>query len=314
MMLKYSRKLTVLFGVLALMLIIASGCSSGQKENSGASQGEGREIKHELGTAHISGTPKRVVVLENSFVDAVTKLGVKPVGIADDKKKDMIEKLVGEPIEYTSVGTRSEPNLEIISSLKPDLIIADAERHKNVYRDLKGIAPTIVLKSREATYQETIDGFQTIAKALNKEKEGKKDLADHQKQMNSLKSKLPKKENRTILLGVARTDSFNVHTSSSYDGEIMAILGFKHALQSKEAYKDVSLEQLSEINPDILFVSSNEGHTIVDDWKSNPIWKNLKAVKNGQVYNADRDLWTRFRGISSSEKLSKDLIQKVYGK
>lgn len=193
-MLKYSRKLTVLFGVLALMLIIASGCSSGQKENSGASQGEGREIKHELGTAHISGTPKRVVVLENSFVDAVTKLGVKPVGIADDKKKDMIEKLVGEPIEYTSVGTRSEPNLEIISSLKPDLIIADAERHKNVYRDLKGIAPTIVLKSREATYQETIDGFQTIAKALNKEKEGKKDLADHQKQMNSLKSKLPKKK------------------------------------------------------------------------------------------------------------------------
>lgn len=94
----------------------------------------------------------------------------------------------------------------------------------------------------------------------------------------------------------------------------MRILGFKHAPQSKEAYKDVSLEQLSEINPDILFVSSNEGHTIVDDWKSNPIWKNLKAVKNGQVYDADRDLWTRFRGISSSEKLSKDLIQKVYGK
>jgi len=313
-MLTYSRKLYVLFGILAVILIIASGCSTGQKENSETSQGEGREIKHELGTAHVKGTPKRVVVLELSFLDAVTKLGVKPVGIADDKKKNMIEKLVGGPIEYTSVGTRSEPNLEIISSLQPDLIIADAERHKNVYRDLKEIAPTVVLKSREATYQETIDGFQTIAKALNKEKVGKQGLAEHQKQMDGLKSKLPKNEKRTILLGVARTDSFNIHTSSSYDGEIMEELGFKHAVQSKEAYKDVSLEQLSEINPDFLFISSNEGHTIVDDWKNNPIWKNLKSVKNGQVYEADRDLWTRFRGISSSEKLSKDLIQKVYGK
>lgn len=78
-----------------------------------------------------------MVVLELSFLDAVHNLGITPVGIADDNKKDMIKKLVGSSIDYTSVGTRSEPNLEVISSLKPDLIIADAERHKNIYKQLK---------------------------------------------------------------------------------------------------------------------------------------------------------------------------------
>ncbi len=57
------------------------------------------------------------------------------------------------------------------------------------------------------------------------------------------------------------------------------MLGFTHAVKSNEAYQEVSLEQLSKIDPDILFISANEGKTIVDEWKTNPLWKNLKAVK-----------------------------------
>ena len=38
-------------------------------------------------------TPKRVVVLEYSFVDALVALDVKPVGIADDNKNRIIKPL-----------------------------------------------------------------------------------------------------------------------------------------------------------------------------------------------------------------------------
>lgn len=312
----YSNKLIAIMSVLLLACLIVSGCSSSQNNNgSGESKSKDSRVIHdEEGKTTVSGTPKRVVVLELSFLDAVRNLGITPVGIADDNKKDMIKKLVASSIDYTSVGTRSEPNLEVISSLKPDLIIADAERHKNIYKQLKQIAPTIELKSREATYDETIDSFTTIAKALNKEDEGKEKLAEHKKVINDLKAELPKDENRNIVLGVARADSFQLHTSSSYDGEIFKMLGFTHAVKSDNAYQEVSLEQLSKIDPDILFISANEGKTIVDEWKTNPLWKNLKAVKNGQVYDADRDTWTRFRGIKSSETSAKDVLKKVYNK
>lgn len=312
----YSNKLIAIMSVLLLACLIVSGCSSSQNNNgSGESKSKDSRVIHdEEGKTTVSGTPKRVVVLELSFLDAVRNLGITPVGIADDNKKDMIKKLVASSIDYTSVGTRSEPNLEVISSLKPELIIADAERHKNIYKQLKKIAPTIELKSREATYDETIDSFTTIAKALNKEDEGKEKLAEHKKVINDLKAELPKDENRNIVLGVARADSFQLHTSSSYDGEIFKMLGFTHAVKSDNAYQEVSLEQLSKIDPDILFISANEGKTIVDEWKTNPLWKNLKAVKNGQVYDADRDTWTRFRGIKSSETSAKDVLKKVYNK
>lgn len=313
----YPNKFIAIISVLLIACFIISGCSSSQ-DNSGSKSGskskDSRVIQHEDGKTTVTGTPKKVVVLELSFLDAVYNLGITPVGIADDNKKDMIQKLVGSPIDYTSVGTRSEPNLEVISSLNPDLIIADAERHKNIYKQLKQIAPTIELKSREATYDETIDSFNTISKALNKEKEGKEKLADHTKVIDDLKAELPKDEDRSIVLGVARADSFQLHTSSSYDGEIFSMLGFTHAVKSDNAYQEVSLEQLSKIDPDILFISANEGKTIVDEWKKNPLWKNLKAVKNGQIYDADRDIWTRFRGIKSSETSAKDVLKKVYNK
>lgn len=313
----YPNKFIAIISVLLIACFLISGCSSSQ-DNSGKKAGskskDSRVIQHEDGKTTVTGTPKRVVVLELSFLDAVYNLGITPVGIADDNKKDMIQKLVGGSIDYTSVGTRSEPNLEVISSLKPDLIIADAERHKNIYKQLKQIAPTVELKSREATYDETMDSFKTISKALNKEKEGKEKLTDHTKVINDLKAELPKDEDRGIVLGVARADSFQLHTSSSYDGEIFSMLGFTHALKSDNAYQEVSLEQLSKIDPDILFISANEGQTIVDEWKKNPLWKNLKAVKNGQIYDADRDIWTRFRGIKSSETSAKDVLKKVYNK
>ena len=42
---------------------------------------------------------------------------------------------------WTSVGTRSQPSMEVIAGLKPDLIIADTSRHRAVYDQLRKIAP-----------------------------------------------------------------------------------------------------------------------------------------------------------------------------
>ncbi|MDN8896702.1 ABC transporter substrate-binding protein, partial [Staphylococcus aureus] len=88
-------------------------------------------------------------------------------GIADDGKKKLIIKPVREKIgDYTSVGTLKQPNLEEISKLKPDLIIADSSRHNGINKELNKIAPTLSLKSFDGDYKQNINSFKTIAKAL----------------------------------------------------------------------------------------------------------------------------------------------------
>ncbi|MFU2016652.1 ABC transporter substrate-binding protein [Peribacillus butanolivorans] len=307
-------------GILILLftiMMLLTGCNTSQKtteaekkQNSAETKNqEIRTIKHEMGETEIQNTPTKIVTLELSFVDSLNALGINPIGISDDNKKDMITKLVGKEIDYTSVGTREQPNLEVISSLQPDLIIADAERHKGIYKDLQKIAPTVILKSRESTYQENLDSFKTIAKAVNKEEAAEKRLSEHEKTIKELKSKLNVNSNMTVLPAVVRDTSFQAHTSSSYDGELLERLGLKNAIQQEQPHAEMNLEQLIEINPDVLLLANNEGKLLTDEWKDNPLWKDLKAVKNGQIYSVDRDLWTRYRGVVSAEAIAKDTLK-----
>lgn len=306
---RMKKSLGMVAALSGLLFLGACGGAVEESKSTGEKNGDTVTVKHELGETDVSKEPKKVVALELSFVDALEGLGMQPVGIADDNKKDMIEKLVDGKVDYTSVGTRQQPNLEVISSLQPDLIIADVQRHKAIYKELQQIAPTIELKSRESTYEENIESFETISKAVGKEDVANKRLQEHEQTIQELKDTLKEESGQTVLPAVVRDTSFQAHTSSSYDGEFLEKLGLKNAVESEEAYAEMNLEQLSDINPGILILANNEGKLITDEWKNNPLWKDLDAVKNDKVFVVDRDLWTRFRGVISAEAIGKDTVK-----
>lgn len=306
---RMKKSLGMVAALSGLLFLGACGGAVEESKSTGEKNGDTVTVKHELGETDVSKEPKKVVALELSFVDALEGLGMQPVGIADDNKKDMIEKLVDGKVDYTSVGTRQQPNLEVISSLQPDLIIADVQRHKAIYKELQQIAPTIELKSRESTYEENIESFETISKAVGKEDIANKRLQEHEQTIQELRDTLKEEAGQTVLPAVVRDTSFQAHTSSSYDGEFLEKLGLKNAVESEEAYAEMNLEQLSDINPGILILANNEGKLITDEWKNNPLWKDLDAVKNDKVFVVDRDLWTRFRGVISAEAIGKDTVK-----
>ena len=128
-------------------------------------------VKDEHGELTLEKTPQRVVALEFSFVDALANVGVSPVGVADDNKADRIIAPVRELIQpWTSVGTRAQPNMETIASLKPDLIIADKDRHAAAYDELSKIAPVLLLNSRYGSFDDILAQAQVIGDAVAKAK------------------------------------------------------------------------------------------------------------------------------------------------
>ena len=136
----------------------------------------------------IDTTPQRVVVLEFSFVDALAAVGVSPVGVADDNDASRVIPAVRKLINpWKSVGMRAQPSLEAIAVLKPDLIIADAERHRTVLKDLQRIAPTLLLKSRGETYQENLESARKIGAALNQHSAMEQRIERHTKPWRNLR-------------------------------------------------------------------------------------------------------------------------------
>ena len=273
-------------------------------------------IKHEMGETTVPDNPQRIVVLEFSFVDALAAVGITPVGVADDNKGEgaLIPEIASKLGEWTPVGARKQPSLEVVSSLNPDLIIADLKRHEAIVGELNGIAPTIVLRGLQGTYEDNVASMSVIGEALGLSDQMEKRIAEHRSTIEALAAKVPASESRTVLPAVVWADGFNAHASSSYTGELLEKIGFKNAIQSApgKPYATMTLENLIAIDPDVIFLMKYSDVTIVDGWKSNPLWNVLKAVKNNQIHVVRTTLWAKFRGMIAAEIIAADAIKLLY--
>ncbi|OCH14771.1 MULTISPECIES: Fe(3+) dicitrate ABC transporter substrate-binding protein [unclassified Aliivibrio] len=275
-----------------------------------SSSASSRVIQDEQGQFEIATTPQRIVVLEFSFVDALAAVGVSPVGVADDNDASRVIPAVRELIQpWKSVGMRSQPSLEAIAVLKPELIIADAERHRTVYQDLQRIAPTLLLKSRGETYQENLKSALKIGIAVDRQSEMELRIQQHQQAMADFKSHFSLKE--TIQFAVVSDKGMWLHSPASYAGGVLTALGIASPLvaSTEKAYLPTSFELLLKTNPDWLLLGAYSHPNIVDDWRKNSLFNALTSEKKKQLVEVSPELWSLNRGMLAAEQIARNLEQ-----
>lgn len=265
-------------------------------------------VKDAKGEFTLDKTPSRVVALEYSFVDALAQVGVSPVGVADDNKVDRILPQVREKIAaWQSVGTRSQPSLEVIASLKPDLIIADPSRHTAVFEELKKIAPTVMFDSRHESYQENLETAQKIGDLVGKSAEMKAKINEHNDYIANIAKNLGV-QGKKASFGTSREDKFNIQNDNGYVGSFLTTLGFAPTkLNSDQAFVEINLEQLVMEKPEYLFIAHYRDESIARKWEAEPLWKAIPAVKANHVYSVDSDMWARGRGLEASKIMAKQI-------
>lgn len=314
------------FFSLSLILILAvSLAACGQASNTGSTTApnhtdSGSAATTESGTAAGSITiqdargelkldkiPERIVSMDFSFTDMLVSLGVQPVGIADDGTPELFMDSVKDQLgQYTSLGSRYEPNIELISSVQPDLIIADINKHSAALSQLEQIAPVLVLDDFQADYDQMLKNFDIIAKAVGKEKEGAERLQKHEQLVKEAQQKLST-SGLTVLPAVVNPKGFFGHSDHSYTGSIVKLLGFTDPLQNEKSYPELTLEQLVELNPEVLFLMPTEEVTVVNEWEKNPLWSKVDAASHNRIFTVERRNWSLSRGLLGSEQIMTDI-------
>ena len=307
---KLSKKILITSVILSSIALV--GCTTNNSTNKENNSSDNQiTVQHKLGTTKLNSKPKKIAVLELSFLDSLHNLDIDPVAIADDGESNKVTDVTnGEKIDYVSVGDRKEPNLEELSSMDLDLIIADTSRHSEIYEDLNKIAPTIVLDSIDSSYDEYIENFETIAEIVGKEDVAKAKIEEAEKVLSDVKDKAKDKVSDEEVLTVSpKNDEYTAHTSSSFVGQVLEKAGFKNAIQSYDREASLSLEQLVEINPDIIvYMRDDIDTTIYTQWKNTQLYKSLDAVKNNKVYTTvAKGPWTQYRGFISVNTLTKEM-------
>lgn len=279
-----------------------------------------RIINHEMGDTPLDQTPSRIVVLEFSFLEALSLVGVTPVGVADDNRKTRVPARIRNKLnDWLSVGARKQPSLERIRALNPDLIIADWSRHQTIYDALNQIAPTLVFNSFKADYHEILTVAQRIGDAVGKGAAMQQRLAQHDLKMAAVRAQIANSSPVAVMLAVSWHKGFSAHTSVSFAGSILEQLGLSNVLQenSDVVTRKLTLEQIITLNPDALYLmnleeeSSATPSTLYDQWKKSPLWAYLKAVKNSRVFFVDRNIWARFRGVQTAEWVAEQTLEKL---
>jgi len=266
------------------------------------------KVEHELGTLVLPDAPKRIVVLEYSFIDALAAIGISPIGVADDLDPDRIIPEVRNLLEpWTSVGMRSQPSLEVIARLRPDLIIGDVYRHRVSYEDLSKIAPTILLKSRGESYFDALKSAEVIGKVVGKEQMMLDRLAQHKKIMDDYRLRFNSDD--TMQFTTVNERGMWMHGPLSFTGSLFNYLGLKAALPELQDSHliQANLEVLLRVNPDWLFYVKSKPDNVLQSWKHNPLFKLLKINKTQQMVEVSSSLWSLNRGMLAAEGIVKEL-------
>lgn len=257
-------------------------------------------VRTPSGPFTLPGKAARVVALEYSFLDTLIALGVKPVGAAlgtQGGDRGAPPYLRARALDVTSIGSRAQPNLEAILSVKPDLILADNFVHKDLLSPLGKLAPTAALQSRRGSYEEIMQGVLTIGRLVGQEARAQT-LVDEQARLLAKSRAFARAKAPGVVLAVSTENSLTLHSTESFVGSLIEKLGRQNLVKPRDGQTqfEVSLEGLAALNPPtlVLFTALDE-KPLVREWARNPLWQKLSAVQRGRVYEFDRDLWTRAR-------------------
>ncbi|MEA1080329.1 iron-siderophore ABC transporter substrate-binding protein [Marinobacter qingdaonensis] len=275
-----------------------------------AAPAQARVIHHAQGSTTLAGSPQRVVTLFQGANDTAVALGVTPVGVVDawaqGANYDYLDAaLAGVP----HVGLETQPSMEAIAMLEPDLIIASKRRHERIYPQLSRIAPTVSVD----TVFDVEETLAVMGQALNREARAEALWQQWQRRLaevrGQLQASLGDRWPLSVTLLNVRADHVRIYLGGSYAGTVLDQLGFRRPAahpSDQWVLKLTTKESIPIIDADRIFVFMEDSPAVRDNyqaWTGHPLWQNLQAETNGAVYPVDAVAWNLAGGLISAHRM-----------
>lgn len=267
-----------------------------------------RTVTHAMGETVLKARPERVVVLDVGEFDNVVSLGVEPVGYAptegDEGIPGYLKKGAGSP---KNVGTINGLNLEAVAALKPELILGSQLRAADKYDELSAIAPTVFAIRPGFTWKEN---FRLNAAALDRGAAAEKALGVYDKKAEALSADIGA-DKPTVSMVRYMPGKIRLYAKASFIGTILEDVGLPRPANQRmnDLAVEVSPEKIDEADADWIFtgVYGDPKATKRDTARSNPLWKNLKAVGSGQAADVPDETWYLGLGATAADLVLDDL-------
>ena len=276
-------------------MMFAVGCSSTNETKENEDTNVGENLSED----------STVVATSVAVVQILDELGIKVSGVPKtsyelpESTKDAIE-----------VGAPMNPDLEIIKSINPDIVVSVDTLGQDFMDQFteNNIPSEFVNLSSYDGLKETIS---TLGEKFGKEERANEILGELSSKESELASTTSEGEKPKVLIIFGAPGTMMLATEKSYVGNLVSLAGGDNVLEDASiSYAQVNKEELLNLNPDkiVVMAHANPETTnaeVKETLETDAAWKNLDAVKNGEVHYLDSEYFGMSANLKVIEALDK---------
>ncbi len=255
-------------------------------------------------------SPQRIISISPSTTEILYAVGLGDKVIAVDEYSDYPE----EAKSKTKIGSYLTPNIEIIVSLEPDLVLVSDMTTKDNVATLETKGLTVVALAPN-NIQGIIQNIRIIG-TIGDNAEIANDLAD------SLEERIDAVTSKTSEGSLSRPRVYIeyypywTYGPGSFGNDLIVMAGGNNVASTLVApYAEITNEFLVASNPEvIIYTVGAHASTTTEDIESRPGWEDTDAIRNNKIYTIDDSIMARPgpRIVDALEQLAKLIHPEIF--
>lgn len=254
--------------------------------------------------------PQRVALLNASNLDLFCAAGGAALVVGKPTSTALSDSVMRQTATAQEVGVIHSPNLETILALQPDLVVGvNVPFHNALIPMLEKAGIPIVIQPLD-TYEQVLNTLRFYGELTGQE----------QAAADAVKA-IEEKSRQAIVRGEGQTrtkslivwgasNSFSMATSASFAGDLLQRLGGENIADSTDrtgqaqGFVPLSMEYIAKADPEVIFlITHSMNGAMGDQFAQDPVWKDIRAVKNQRVYLLPSPLFAVNPGTRIGEAL-----------
>lgn len=190
-----------------------------------------------------------------------------------------------------SIGSLTDPNVEKIIELKPDVVIASTHFKEDVAKKLQGLGIKVVVLYDSTNLNGAYNSISTLGKIVNAQSKADDLVSSMKKKIADINEKVKNKKAPKVyyVVGFGKDGDFTA-TGDTFISQMIEMAGGDNIAKDASGWK-YSLEKIIENDPEYIVISKNYG--MKKQFEETPGYKDLSAVKNNKVIEIDDNLLNR---------------------
>lgn len=273
------------------------------------------DAAHSLSELHFEHPPTRIATLDWALSETVMSLGVTPVAASDTKNYNQWVSKPALPDKVADLGSRTEPNTELLAKLKPDLILISSYLLP-AYETLSSIAPVAVVdiyKDNQTPFANAEKLTRDLGQLLGREQQAEaliEQTVQHLKDNGAKLQQAGLGQGNLMFIRFVNQQTLRIHGKGSLINDTITRMGLHNEWQQNTnswGFSTTEISKIAEHQDSRVMIFGPLRPKDKQSLTQSPLWQAMAFTRNKQVYELPA-IWS-FGSLIAARRLSDNVTR-----